>query len=223
MCALTACAATSLRSPSETAAVETVAVPSCGRPIGGTEVSIVDEQGTALPERTVGEIRVRGDCLIQGYHNNPEATSRGFSEEGFLTGDLGYLSDGLLYVVGRRKDMIIVAGQNIYPHDVEATLGRISGIRAGRVAAFGLDTAATGTQRLVVLAEVQETFVADKEACRRLSKAARQALYDMVQIGVPDIVLVPRDSLRKSSSGKMSRSLIRDLYQLGLLPPLQPD
>ncbi len=203
-------------------AVETTALPSCGRAIDGTEIAIIDEHGRPLPERTVGEIRIRGDSLARGYHRSPRATARAFTSEGFLTGDLGYLSDDQLYVVGRSKDLIIVAGQNIYPHDLEAAVGRIPGLRPGRVAAFGLDMAETGTQRLVVIAEIAAEMPVTATDCRRLRRAVRQALYDLVHVGVPGVVLVPRDSLRKSSSGKMSRQMIRDLYLLGILRPLKP-
>jgi acyl-CoA synthetase (AMP-forming)/AMP-acid ligase II/acyl carrier protein len=195
--------------------VPTLAVPSSGRPVTGTGVRVVDADGTPLPDRSVGEIAIEGDCVARGYHGAPDPPRDGFGNDGFRTGDIGYLADGWLYVLGRHGDMIITAGQNVYPNDIEAVVGRVAGVRAGRVVAFGVEDVELGTQRPVVLAEVQPEVERDHQARAQVRAAASRAIHDLLSIGVPDVVLLPAEELRKSSSGKPSRQLTRELYLEG--------
>jgi 1-acyl-sn-glycerol-3-phosphate acyltransferase len=185
----------------------------CGRPLAGHEVRIVDAAGRPLPERLEGRIEFRGPSVTAGYFRRPDAT-RAVMHDGWMdSGDLGYVADGELFVTGRQKDMIIKAGRNLYPQEVEEVVGNITGVRKGCVAAFGVPDPEAGTERLVVVAETREP------AARH--EGLRGAIVDQVvtTLGVPpDVVaMVPPRSVLKTSSGKLRRSATRDAYLAGTL------
>jgi fatty-acyl-CoA synthase len=183
-----------------------------GRPVPGLEVRIVDPaDGRSLAEREVGELQIRGTSVTSGYYGRPDATADAFDGEWLRTGDLAYLVDGELVVCGRIKDVIIVAGRNVFPEDVERSVAEVDGVRAGNVIAFGVE----GRRRegLVVVAEAR----ADDPAAVRELVAAR--VRSVVGMPADDVVLVAPGSLPKTSSGKLQRSLCRDRY---LEQDLQP-
>jgi fatty-acyl-CoA synthase len=155
-------------------------------------------------EREVGELQIRGTSVTPGYYKHPEATAATFDGEWLKTGDLAYVIDGELVICGRIKDVIIVAGRNVFPEDVERSVAEVEGVRAGNVIAFGVQ----GTRRegLVVVAETKLT---DASAVRE-SVAAR--IRDVVGMSADEVVLVPPGTLPKTSSGKLQRSLCRDRY-----------
>ncbi|PTL85324.1 AMP-binding protein [Vitiosangium sp. GDMCC 1.1324] len=186
----------------------------CGRPLPDYEVRIVDDADHTLGERVEGRIQFRGPSVTPGYFHAPEAT-RAVMHGGWMdSGDLGYLAEGELYVTGRRKDLIIKAGRNLYPTELEEVVGDIPGIRKGCVAAFGVPSEELGTERLVVVAETREH---DPEARERL----RSAIIDRVTavLGLPpDVVeLAPPGAVRKTSSGKIRRSATREAYVRGAI------
>ncbi|MCL5995785.1 MAG: AMP-binding protein, partial [Chloroflexi bacterium] len=92
---------------------------SAGRPLPNVQVRVLDDMLNDAPERHIGEIALRSDCMLTGYYNRPDLTEKAFHDGWYLTGDLGYLADGELYVTGRKKDLIIVGGKNVYPQDLE--------------------------------------------------------------------------------------------------------
>ena len=115
-------------------------LPLLGRPVPGLEMRIVDpETHTTLAERQVGELLIRGSSVTPGYYERPEATAELFLDGWLRTGDLGYLLDGELVLCGRIKDVIIVGGRNVFPEDIERSVGQIDGVRAGNVIAFGVE------------------------------------------------------------------------------------
>lgn len=181
---------------------------SVGRPLPKMEVRIADEAGNSVPERMEGRVHFRGPSTTAGYYKNSEATRELVLSDGWLeSGDLGYLADGELYLTGRRKDLIIKGGRNIYPHEIEAIAGGVAGVRAGCVVAFGAPDDASGTEKLVVLAEAREQARA-VELTKEITRAVSEA------VGIPpDIVrIVPAHSIPKTSSGKLRRSYTRRLY-----------
>jgi fatty-acyl-CoA synthase len=186
----------------------------CGRPIPGHEVRIVDDAGQPLGERVQGRIEFRGPSITAGYFRNPEATRAARREGWWDSGDLGYRADGDLFVTGRRKDLVIKAGQNLYPQEVEEIVGEVPGIRKGCVAAFGVPDPATGTERLVVVAETRETGAVRREHLR-----AQAVSRVVAALGVPPdaIVLGPPGAVLKTSSGKIRRGATRDAYLDGTL------
>lgn len=185
---------------------------SAGKPIEGVQVRILDEARQELPERQVGEIALRSPFLLSGYYHRPDLTEQAFHDGWYLTGDLGYLAQGEVYITGRKKDLIIVGGKNVYPQDIEALVNEVPGVYPGRVSVFGVLNDDSGTEEVVVVAETE----ADEPQ-------ARQELADRIRLAVnkgSDIVLryvdvVDRGWLIKTSSGKVSRSANRAKYLAG--------
>jgi fatty-acyl-CoA synthase len=180
---------------------------SCGPPIEGTIVKAVSDQGHELPERRVGELAVQSDCMLSEYHRRPDLVP--FNDGWYLTGDIGYLADGEVFVVGRSKDMIINAGKNIYPQDIEAIVNEIPGIRAGRAAVFGVIDEREGTELIAVVAEVATD---DADLRKDISAKIRQNVAAQSTVTVSFIHLVGPKWLIKTSSGKIARSANRDKW-----------
>lgn len=181
---------------------------SCGSPIGGTQLKIVDDQGHDLPERRVGEILIKSDCMLTEYYRRPDLQP--FNAEGwYQTGDRGYAVDEDVFVIGRSKDLIINAGKNIYPQDVEAVVSEIEGIIPGRVAAFGVADEVEGTELIAVIAE---TPIEDADGRLSLVRAIRQAIVEQIAVTVTYVQMVEPRWLIKTSSGKVARRANRDKW-----------
>ena len=185
---------------------------SCGLPVPGHEIRIVDDAGREVGDRQEGRIEFRGPSTTSGYWRNPEATARLLRGGWLDSGDRGYIAAGEVHITGRVKDIIIRAGRNIYPQELEEAVGEIPGIRKGCVAVFGAPDAATGTERLVVLAETRERGEAAREALR---EAVQSRAVDLLGAPADDIVLAPPQSVPKTSSGKIRRAASRELYEQG--------
>ena len=192
---------------------------SVGNVLPEHEVRIVDDAGADLPERTVGRLVFRGPSTTPGYFHKPEATEAISLPGGWLdSGDLAYQAEGELYVTGRRKDLIIKAGRNLVPQEIEEVASSVPGIRKGCVVAFGVNQEAAGTEILVVVAETKETRPEERD---RLVAAVVERVASAVDLP-PDVVqLVPPGSVPKTSSGKIRRAATREAYlvgELGRLP-----
>jgi len=181
----------------------------CGQPIPGHEIRVVDQAGGELPERHEGRVEFRGPSATSGYFRNPEATRALFRGDWLDTGDLGYVAAGELYLTGRAKDIIIRGGQHVHPAEAEAAIGAVPGIRKGCVVVFGVPDPASGTEKVVVLAETREVDPARKEDLRRMITEVVATL-----LGTPpdDVVLALPHTVLKTSSGKLRRSACRELY-----------
>ena len=140
---------------------------SCGRPLAGHQIRIVDATGYEVAERQVGHLQFQGPSATSGYFRNPEDTGRLFDGDWLNSGDLAYIANGDIYVTGRVKDLIIRAGRNIYPQEIEEAVGDLPGIRKGCVAAFGSTDPVSSTERLVVVAETRETDAKVQEDLRQ--------------------------------------------------------
>jgi len=174
-----------------------------------------DEEGkTPLGEREVGEIRLRGPSVMQGYWSEPDLTKRAFAGGWLRTGDLGYLANGLVHICGRSKEVIIVNGRNYYPQDLEWEAGGVTGVRKGNVIAFGT-MKPTGDRERVVL--VFETMVSGDEAINKLKGEVRTAVQQGIGLTIDDVVAVKVGVLPKTSSGKLQRGKARELYETGEL------
>jgi 1-acyl-sn-glycerol-3-phosphate acyltransferase len=194
----------------DTTALEFV---NAGKPLPSVEVRIVDGDGRELDERRQGRLWFRGPAATSGYYHNETATRELLREENWLdSGDLAYWADGDLYITGRAKDMIIKAGRNIYPHEVEEIAGRVKGVRTGCVVAFGAPDERTGTERLVVAAEVR-----DAGSAKRIETEISSAVTDAMGMPPDVIALLPPQSIPKTSSGKLRRSETRRLFLDGKL------
>ncbi|WP_455204137.1 AMP-binding protein, partial [Kaarinaea lacus] len=184
----------------------------CGYPLAQHQIRIVDAANSELPERQEGRIQFQGPSSTSGYFRNPADTKRLFQGDWLDSGDLGYIANGEIYITGRIKDIIIRAGRNIYPHELEETVGNIDGVRAGRVAAFGHSDTANGTEKLVIVAETRETQPQRLQGIRSKINSVVNALA-----GTPpdDVVLAPPNTILKTSSGKLRRTASRELYEKG--------
>jgi acyl-CoA synthetase (AMP-forming)/AMP-acid ligase II len=140
--------------PATPEAAGSAPMTSCGFPIEGAEVRIVDDEGRRLPERWVGEIVVRAHCLFSGYYLRPDLDAKVLRNGWYFSGDMGYVADGQLYVSGRKDDLIIVGGKNIYPNDLEAIACEVPGVRPGRAVVFGVAEPQLGTEAVVMVCEV---------------------------------------------------------------------
>ncbi len=194
---------------------EVLHIPACGRPLPGHEIRIVDATGRELGERVEGHLEFKGPSATGGYFRNPEQTRLLFHEEWLDSGDFAYQAGGDIYLTGRSKDIIIRAGRNIYPYELEDAVGDISGIRKGCVAVFGSPDPATGTERLVVLAETRETAPAQLEALR---DRINILTLDILETPADNIMLAPIHSVLKTSSGKIRRAACRELFEKGAAP-----
>ncbi|WP_086846203.1 fatty acyl-AMP ligase [Amycolatopsis kentuckyensis] len=174
-----------------------------GRPLDGLEAEIVDEAGSPLGERQVGEIRLRGEAVTPGYltMDGPLATQ---DDDGWLnTGDLGYLVDGQIVICGRRKDVIIMGGRNLYPTDIERAATSVEGVRAGNAVAVRLDA---GSRRERFAVVVESKLAGDAEAEKNLMKQVSARVRDAVDMRPYAVVVLPAGSLPKTPSGKVKRA-----------------
>ncbi len=179
---------------------------SSGTLIDGCEVRILGGDGRDAEAGQVGEIAVRSRSLFDGYRNQPEQTAAVLSDGWYRSGDLGFLATDELFVVGREKDVILVAGKNVYPEDVEDAVGGVEGIIPGRVVAFGEDDPELGTERIAVIAE---SAVAGEEERSALRGGVIEAGMS-VGVAIVRVYLVPARWLIKSSAGKPSRRANRE-------------
>lgn len=186
-----------------------------GRPMPQHEIKIVDDEGRVVGERTQGRLLFRGLSRTSGYFHNPQATSAVIDAEGWMdSGDLAYWGNGEIYVTGRRKDCIIKSGRNIIPQEVEAASAEVHGVRRGCVAAFGTRDGATGTERLVVVAETRAVAAEERQ---RIEAEVVERIDAVLGIPPDKVVLVPPQSIPKTSSGKIRRIETRSLYESGRL------
>ncbi|MDZ7894285.1 MAG: fatty acyl-AMP ligase [Sphingobium sp.] len=190
------------------------AIVNCGKPVMDMIVEIRDEDGNALPERAIGKVWTTGPSLMVGYFRDEEATEACMANGWLDTGDMGYLSDGYLYIVGRAKDMIIINGRNHWPQDIEWAVEQLPGFKQGDIAAFAV-TLPGGEETPAVLVH-----------CRTSDPSERKELRDQIRDRVRAITgmncvveLVPPRTLPRTSSGKLSRSKARNLYLSGEIQP----
>jgi fatty-acyl-CoA synthase len=200
-----------------------IAFVSSGKPISRHEVRIVDPSGNEVSDRTEGFLWFRGASATSGYYKNEEATETLLpmgpaADDGDYawvnSGDRAYRADGEIYVTGRVKDIIIKGGRNLYPHEVEELAARAEGIRKGCIVAFGLKDEASGTEKLIVVAESRE-----REASCRASIVAAVTEQVSQALGLPPdrVELIPPGSIPKTSSGKLRREETKQLYLAGKL------
>jgi acyl-CoA synthetase (AMP-forming)/AMP-acid ligase II len=195
--------------PSNGAKGPTVPMVSCGRPMAGTEISVVDEQRRDLPDRHVGEIALRSDCMLTGYYHRPDATAQAVQDGWYFTGDLGYMADGELYITGRKKDLIIVGGKNIYPQDIENVLNDVPGVHPGRTVAFGVMNEALGTEDIAVIGEVETE---DPDELARITRDIRTRIAQTTDTAAHYVHLVGPQWLLKTSSGKIARTANKEKF-----------
>lgn len=186
---------------------------SCGKPLDNTIVRVLDEVGNELPERHVGELSVKSNCMLMGYYNRPDETDRAIKGGWYMTGDYGYLANGEVYITGRKKDLIIVGGRNIFPQDIEAVANQVPGVRPGRAVAFGVLNESIGTEDVALVAEVSlpEDQYTD-QAYQAIEDAIRLSVNQNTSVSIKHIRLVGPQWLIKTSSGKIARAANRERF-----------
>jgi fatty-acyl-CoA synthase len=188
-----------------------VQMVSNGQAMFNTRVCILNDERRRLPDRQIGEIAIQSDCMLTGYYKRDDLTQQVFHNGWFLTGDLGYMADGEIYVTGRKKDIIIVGGKNIYPQDLENLVSDVPGVHPGRVVAFGVDNNETGTEDVVIIAEREDGEV-DDPAQAEIADEIRRRVNTGSDIALRYVRVVERGWLLKTSSGKIARRANREKY-----------
>jgi acyl-CoA synthetase (AMP-forming)/AMP-acid ligase II len=184
-----------------------VCLVSSGRCLPGNRVRIIDAQGQDLPEGHVGEILIQSDSLFDGYYNRPDLTEKALIDGWYWSRDLGFLLNGELYVIGRKDDLIIVAGKNIHPHDVEQIANADPRVHDGRVVAFGLFNPDLGTEDIVVVVEVDDERELENAAL--VEQSIRNAIVAELGVAVRGVYVKPPKWIVKSTAGKPARSTTR--------------
>jgi fatty-acyl-CoA synthase len=191
------------------------AIVNCGKPIHGMEIEVRGNDGAVLPDRDIGRVLVRGTSVMHSYFRDEESTRAVLSPDGWLdTGDMGYLSSGYIFIVGRAKDMIIINGRNHWPQDIEWAVEQLPGFKAGDIAAFAI-TGPSGEETPAVLVHCR---VSDPKERGRLRDDIRERVRALTGI-TPVVELVPPRTLPRTSSGKLSRTKARNLYLSGEIQP----
>ena len=191
------------------------AVVNCGRPVTGMEIEIRGPGGEVLPDRGIGQVFVRGASVMHSYFRDEESTRACLTSDGWLdTGDMGYMSNGYIFIVGRAKDMIIINGRNHWPQDIEWAVEQLPGFKSGDIAAFAI-TGPSGEETPAVLVHCR---VSDATERGKLRDEIRERVRAITGI-TPVVELVPPRTLPRTSSGKLSRTKARNLYLSGEIQP----
>ena len=191
------------------------AIVNCGVPVRGMEVEIRGESNTPVADHRIGKVWCRGSSLMQGYYRDPDATAECMVDGWLDTGDMGYMANGHLFIVGRAKDMIIINGKNHWPQDIEWAVEQLPGFNHADIAAFAMET------------DLGEEVPAVLVHCRVSDPVERVKLHDTIRERVRSITgmncvveLIPPKSLPRTSSGKLSRAKAKKLYLAGDIEPL---
>ncbi len=182
---------------------------SSGKPLSNTRVRVVNEKGEELSERVIGELVLQSDCMLTEYYNRPDATEKALIGGWYYTGDYGYVSQGEVFVSGRKKDMIIVGGKNVYPQDLESLTYEVPGVHAGRSVAFGMFDEEEGTEEVVIIAEVDSEDEAERQ---KVADAIRLHVTKNSAIALRHVKVVGPKWIVKTSSGKTARSANKEKF-----------
>lgn len=186
-------------------------IASCGIPMRGLEVRIASDAGAALPDRSVGEIQIKGSSVTPGYIGDPQTTRDSRTADGWLrTGDLGYMVSNELFPCGRLKEIVIIRGKKYHAHDLENLASEVHGVRTGNVVAFSSQR--NGSESLIVVAESRHP-----EKNENLGKQVRAHIAESMGISPDEVMIVPAGTLPKTSSGKLKRLETRELFEQNAL------
>lgn len=187
----------------------TLEIVSCGVPFSAHAVRIVDDNNKLMNEREVGSLQFNGPSTMCGYYHNPDATRAVFHDGWLDSGDLAYQAEGEIYITGRKKDIIITAGRNIYPEEIEKIVGDIPGVVQGCVIAFGVPDPQSGTEQCIVVAETQEQ---DATVRQGIIHKINTEIALSLNITLHQVILANPQTVPKTSSGKLQRSTCKRAY-----------
>lgn len=196
--------------PAEAGAPGATSIVSCGVLCDGVEGRIVDEEDRDLPERGVGELLIRTGTLFSGYHRRPDLTAQVMTDGWYRTGDIAYMADENVYVCGRKKDLIIVGGRNVYPEDLESVTAGISCLLPGKVVAFGVPDEELGSEKVILACEIKGD-PPEEEKKNAVKEIRRRVKLDM-DVVLGDVLLVPKGWVVFTRNRKKSRSGSRAKY-----------
>ena len=182
---------------------------SSGRPLENVSLKVLDENRNEVAERVIGELALQSDCMLTGYYHREDATQKAIADGWYYTGDYGFVWDGDVFVSGRKKDMIIVGGKNVYPQDLEALTYEVPGVHAGRSVAFGMYNDEEGTEDVVIIAEVNSEDPAEQQ---RIADAIRGHVTRNSAIALRYVKTVDPKWILKTSSGKTARSANKEKF-----------
>jgi len=185
-------------------------IVNCGKPVRDMRVEVRDDDGAILPEKMIGKLWAKGPSIMTGYFRDQEATDACMVDGWLDTGDMAYLSNGYIYIVGRAKDMIIINGKNHWPQDIEWAVEQLPGFKAGDIAAFAITTTG-GEETPAVLVQCRTSDPQERSRLREQIREKVRAITGMHCV----VELVPPRTLPKTSSGKLSRAKARNLYLSG--------
>jgi fatty-acyl-CoA synthase len=185
-----------------------VCFTSSGVLLPGQEIRIVSDSQGELVAGHVGEILIKGDCLFGGYYNRPDLSDQAMVDGWYRTGDLGFYLDGELYVIGRKKDLIIVGGENFYPQDIEEIVSACPEVRDGRAIAMGIYNPELGTEEIIVVAEVESEELLERAA--EIEQDIRRRVVGGIGVSVKTIYLKPPKWIVKSTAGKAARTATKE-------------
>jgi acyl-CoA synthetase (AMP-forming)/AMP-acid ligase II len=189
---------------------------SSGIPVPGTKIRVTDANHVDLPDRHVGRVLVSSDSMMTGYLNGPADPLLELRDGWLDTGDLGFLLDGELFVTGRSKDLIILAGRNYQPQTFERAAETVDGVRAGGAVAVGVPDPRSGTERMVLVVESKNHR--DPERTAETARAVERAVSDLTGVRPAQVVVVSPRTLPKTSSGKLQRPQVAAMVAAGSLP-----
>ncbi len=192
------------------------AIVNCGKPIPGMEVEIRGENDAIKADHQIGKVWCRGTSVMHSYFRNQEATDECLVGGWLDTGDMGYMADGYLFIVGRAKDMIIINGKNHWPQDIEWAVEQLPGFNHGDIAAFSVETD-NGEEAPAVLVHCR---VSDPEERTKLHEQIRDKVRSITGMNCV-VELVPPRTLPRTSSGKLSRAKAKRLYLSGEIQPFE--
>ena len=192
------------------------AIVNCGKAVPGLTIEVRSEDGQVLADRKIGRVFVKGLGIMAGYFRDPEATAACMKDGWLDTGDMAYMKDGSLYIVGRAKDMIIINGKNHWPQDIEWAIEQLPGFKAGDIAAFSVTTP-SGEEAPAVLVQCRTSDNDERIKLRDAIKTKVKAITGMSCV----VELVPPRTLPRTSSGKLSRSKARLQYLSGEIQPFE--
>jgi acyl-CoA synthetase (AMP-forming)/AMP-acid ligase II len=182
---------------------------SSGRPLENVRVRVLDDNRKEVPDGVIGEVALQSDCMLTGYYHREDVTEKAFADGWYLTGDYGFVIDGEVFVSGRKKDMIIVGGRNVYPQDLEALTYEVPGVHAGRSVAFGIYNEEEGTEDVVIIVEVDSEDPAKQQ---EIADALRAYVTKNSAIALRYVKAVDSKWILKTSSGKTARAANKEKF-----------
>jgi fatty-acyl-CoA synthase len=195
--------------PARDGAMRVSEVVSAGPPLRNCAIKVVDDDRRDVGERQIGELIIQSDCLLSSYYHRPDATRAALRDGWLYTGDLGYIADGEVYITGRKKDLMIIGGKNIYPQDIEHLIDRVPGVYPGRAVVFGIPDHKLGTEQAVAIVEIDPRHPRPRDV---LGLEVRRAVSTGSEVALRHVKIVDERWLIKTSSGKLARAANRDKF-----------